>query len=261
MAARQRGARLTAEGLALRYGEQRGLQSLDLEVEPGEVVALLGPSGCGKTTLLRLVAGLAQPTAGRLLLDGQEMARPGWGLPPEQRGLGMVFQDYALWPHLSVLENVRFPLRMRRVARREGVAQARAALAQVGLEALAAQRPAQLSGGQQQRVALARALVARPRLLLFDEPLSNLDRDLREELCGEIRKRLADSGATALYVTHDRQEAEVLADRILHLREGRVVDVVRTGSDRAGAAEPGVVWHPNRPDHIPGGDFLPGVAA
>jgi len=222
MSKRQIGARLVAEGLALRYGDRNVLQGIDLTVESGEVVALLGPSGCGKTTLLRLVAGLAAPTGGRLLLDGREIARPGWALPPEQRGLGMVFQDYALWPHLTVLGNVRFPLQMRRVPRRESQERARAALAQVGLAALADHRPAQLSGGQQQRVALARALVARPALLLFDEPLSNLDRDLREELCGEIGERLRESGATALYVTHDRHEAEVLADRIIQLREGRV---------------------------------------
>lgn len=225
MPGRQIGARLVAEGLALRYGDRHVLQGIDLAIEPGEVVALLGPSGCGKTTLLRLVAGLATPTSGRLLLDGREIARPGWALPPERRGLGMVFQDYALWPHLTVLGNVRFPLQMRRVPRRETIERARAALAQVGLAALAEQRPAQLSGGQQQRVALARALVARPALLLFDEPLSNLDRDLREELCGEIRQRLRESGATALYVTHDRHEADVLADRVIQLREGRVTGI------------------------------------
>lgn len=216
------GVNLTLEGVRLMYGDRVILEGLDLQVPRGQVVALLGPSGCGKTSVLRLVAGLLRPSAGRILLDDGVVATPTQVVPPERRGLGMVFQDYALWPHLSVLGNVVFPLQMRGMRRRQAEPVAREALAQVGLAALARSRPAQLSGGQQQRVALARAVVAKPRLVLFDEPLSNLDRDLRESLCAEMARLLREIGATALYVTHDRDEAWALADRVITLRDGRV---------------------------------------
>lgn len=231
MTAQPSGVSLALEGVRLAYADRVILKSLDLQVPGGQIVALLGPSGCGKTSVLRLVAGLLRPSAGCIRLGQTVVATPERALPPEQRGLGMVFQDYALWPHLTVLGNVMFPLQMRRVSRREAEASALAALTRVGLEALARQRPSQLSGGQQQRVALARALVARPALLLFDEPLSNLDRDLRESLCAEMAQLLRETGATALYVTHDRDEARALADRVVTLRDGAVLEdqpVLRT---------------------------------
>ncbi len=214
---------LSLEGLTLRLGHRTLLQDIDLQVPVGQVVALLGPSGCGKTSLLRMVAGLLAPSAGVIRIGGDVVADGHQQWPPERRGLGMVFQDYALWPHLSVLGNVMFPLRMRRLARPEARCRALEALSQVGLAELADRRPARLSGGQQQRVALARALVARPRLVLFDEPLSNLDHDLRASLCGEIGSLLRSHRTTALYVTHDPQEADTIADRIVHLHDGALV--------------------------------------
>lgn len=171
---------LTLEGVSYAFGVHTVLDHIDLHIEPGEIVALLGPSGCGKSTLLRLLAGLTQPARGTIRFGERVVARPGWALPPEQRDLGMVFQDYALWPHMTVAQNVDFPLRMRRVARDERARRVGEALERVGLAAFAARRPAGLSGGQQQRVALARAIVAEPGVLLFDEPLSNLDSELRE---------------------------------------------------------------------------------
>lgn len=214
---------LSIESLTLRLGERDILQNLCLQVPAGQVVALLGPSGCGKTSLLRTVAGLLAPTAGVIRIAGEVVADERRQWPPERRQLGMVFQDYALWPHMSVLGNVMFPLRMRGVARGEARERAREALAQVGLSDFASTRPARLSGGQQQRVALARALVARPRVVLFDEPLSNLDHDLRSSLCREIGLLLRRHQCTALYVTHDPREAEVIADRVVHLQSGQVV--------------------------------------
>jgi len=217
---------LQARDIGKVFGASKVLDSIDLALGQGEVIALLGPSGCGKTTLLRIAAGLMAPTAGALSLAGRVVAESGGRLvPPEARGLGMVFQDYALWPHLTVGDNVAFPLRMRGIGRSERRAGARAALARVGLEALAERYPGTLSGGQQQRVALARAIVAEPPLVLFDEPLSNLDRELREGLALEIAQLLRELRLSALYVTHDQAEAFAIADRVAIMQHGRIAQI------------------------------------
>jgi ABC-type Fe3+/spermidine/putrescine transport system ATPase subunit len=209
---------LRLDGLTKNYGNARALDGLSLEVARGACLVLLGPSGCGKTTILNLVAGFLRPDAGRIMLDGQDIT----ALPPHKRDIGMVFQDYALFPHMTLRDNVAFGLRMRGIGRAEQIRQADAALASVGLDTYAARKPGQLSGGQRQRVALARALVIRPRLLLFDEPLSNLDALLRDQLRTEIRAVLDQAGITAIFVTHDQSEALALADRIALLRGGQL---------------------------------------
>lgn len=213
---------ITLKGVSYAFGANTVLNQIDLHIEPGSVVALLGPSGCGKSTLLRLLAGLTQPADGVIHFGDRLVAKTGWVLPPEARDIGMVFQDYALWPHMTVAQNVSFPLRMRHIPRQECDRRVAQALARVGLSEFADRKPAGLSGGQQQRVALARAIVAEPRVLLFDEPLSNLDSELRGTLCHEMATLLRQLGTTAVYVTHDRREAEILADRIVHLSAGSV---------------------------------------
>lgn len=208
------------------------LHDLSLTIPAGEILALLGPSGCGKSTLLKLLAGLLQPSEGELWIGERCVASARHCDAPEKRNLGMVFQDYALWPHMSVAQNVAFPLRMRGVKKAAAREQADAALAHVGLADFGDRKPALLSGGQQQRVALARALVAKPAILLFDEPLSNLDRDLRETLVHTMGDLLRAAGITAVYVTHDREEANTLADRIIHLAQGQIVSVTHLSGDR-----------------------------
>ena len=196
-----------------RFGDHVALRGLNLQVEAGRIVCLLGASGSGKTTLLRIVAGLEDPDGGTVRIGGHTVAGPGLAAsPPERRGLGMVFQDYALWPHLSALDNVALPLRARRQPR--AAEQALDMLRRVGLEAMRERRPHELSGGQQQRVALARALAVRPRLLLCDEPLSNLDAALREELRDLIGGVVREHGLSALYITHDHREAFALGDQV-----------------------------------------------
>ena len=199
------------------------LQAMDLDVATGEIFALLGPSGCGKTTALRIVAGLETPDSGEVLVDGQRVAGPGLSIPPERRGLGMVFQSYAVWPHMSVLENVAWPLRLRGEADPEALA--RAALARVKLGGLEDRWPSTLSGGQQQRVAIARALALKPRVLLLDEPMSNLDAGLREELRDSVAVIAREAGLTVLLVTHDQEEALSMCDRVAVLADGRVRQV------------------------------------
>ena len=197
------------------------VRDFTLRVEPGELLTFLGPSGCGKTTVLRILAGLERADAGDILVDGRSIR----SLPAHRRRVGMVFQNYALFPHLSVLENVAYSLRVRRVADAAVRSAVAAALESVGLEGLAARLPGQLSGGQQQRVALARALVMQPDLLLFDEPLSNLDAKLRIQVRGELRRLQKSLGTTAIYVTHDQDEAMSLSDRIVVMNGGRVEQV------------------------------------
>jgi ABC-type Fe3+/spermidine/putrescine transport system ATPase subunit len=201
------------------FGDTPVLHGISLDIASGEFVSLLGASGCGKTTLLRIVAGLESVTTGSVGIDGQDVT----GLAPERRDIAMMFQSYALLPHLSVAENVRFPLRMRRIgSRAEQAEKVRSTLETVQLAHLADRRPRQLSGGQQQRVALARAIVSDPKVLLLDEPLSNLDARLREDMqveLIEIHKRL---GLTTLFVTHDQEEALSLSDRIVLLNDGRI---------------------------------------
>jgi iron(III) transport system ATP-binding protein len=220
------GTDIVVQGLRHSFQGHTVLDGVDLHVPAGTVLALLGPSGCGKSTLLKSLAGLLRPDAGRIGLGARAVCAPGIHEPPERRDLGMVFQDYALWPHMSVAQNVAFPLQMRKVPRGERAARVHEALGLVGLQALAARRPADLSGGQQQRVALARAIVARPSVLLFDEPLSNLDRALRESLCVEIGALLRQLGTTAVYVTHDHEEARALAHCIARMAGGRIDELV-----------------------------------
>jgi len=216
------GVSLSLRALHQTFGAARVLDGIDLDVPAGTTTALLGPSGCGKSTLLKLLAGLLAPTGGEIRFDDTVVASGTVCHSPELRSLGMVFQDYALWPHMTVAANVAFPLEMRGVKRAERAERVEEALTLVGLAGYGTRRPQALSGGQQQRVALARAIVSAPRLLLFDEPLSNLDRDLRTRLCTDIGALLSRLGTTAVYVTHDREEAEALADQIVILAHGRV---------------------------------------
>ena len=212
---------LDAEHLTKRYGATAALDDVSISVGRGRFVTLLGPSGSGKTTLLMVIAGFVAPDAGRLLLDG----RPIEHLPPEKREFGMVFQGYALFPHLSVAENVAFPLRVRRTPRAEIARRVTDALDLVQLGPLADRMPKQLSGGQQQRVALARALVFRPSLLLLDEPLSALDKNLRVSMQEELKALHDRLGLTFVYVTHDQQEALSLSDEVAILHRGRLVQL------------------------------------
>ncbi|GGH43650.1 Fe3+/spermidine/putrescine ABC transporter ATP-binding protein [Frigidibacter albus] len=216
---------IAAHGLSLAYGQTQILRGIDVALPGGQTLALLGPSGCGKTTLLRLVAGLLAPTSGEIRIDGQMVAGPGLFLPPEKRGLGMVFQDYALWPHLTVAGNVAFPLEMAGVGRAERETRVAAALDRVGLAAMADRSPSALSGGQQQRVAIARAIVGEPRIVLFDEPLSNLDRELRETMVAELGALIRGLGLTAIYVTHDQSEALTLADQVAVMEAGQIAQL------------------------------------
>jgi ABC-type Fe3+/spermidine/putrescine transport system ATPase subunit len=212
---------LRLTGVERRFGSHLAVAGLDLEVAEGEFVTLLGPSGCGKTTTLNMIAGFIEPTAGRIEIGGARMD----GLPPFRRDLGVVFQDYALFPHMTVAENVAFGLRMRGLGRDEAARRVADALAMVKLSGLDARRPLQLSGGQRQRVALARALVIRPRMLLLDEPLSNLDLKLREEMRIEISALQKQLGIATIFVTHDQGEALAMSDRIAVMRAGLVEQI------------------------------------
>ena len=209
---------IAVEGVTVRFGDSVALRSVSLALEPGELLLLLGPSGCGKSTLLRSIAGFVAPDAGRVLFDGVEVTK----LPPHERQIGMVFQSFALFPHLSVGENVAFGLREQRRPRPEIQERVEQALSDVKMGGFSARRVDQLSGGEQQRVALARALVTRPRCLLLDEPLSNLDAGLRHSMREEIRRVCKEHGLTTLYVTHDQKEALAIADRIAVMKAGQL---------------------------------------
>jgi iron(III) transport system ATP-binding protein len=214
-------AGLTIAGLGKNFGGRDVLQDINLTINPAEVICLLGPSGCGKTTLLRIIAGIEDLTSGTISMDGVAISTPTNSMPPERRGIGMVFQDYALFPQMTVLENAAFGLRGMR--RAEAEAAARTAMASVGLTALAGAYPHMLSGGEQQRVALARAIVPRPRVLLMDEPFSNLDRRMRDSVRHDTVALLRETRATCIMVTHDPEEAMGIADRIILMRQGRIV--------------------------------------
>lgn len=216
-------ARLTIEGVTRVYGEATALDGIDLDLAPGEIVCLLGPSGCGKTTLLRIVSGIERPTAGRVLINEQEVAGPRRFVPPEKRGVGLMFQDFALFPHLNVLENVAFGLKALPANDRQKIAQS--ILSRVGLASFAEAYPSTLSGGQQQRVALARAMAPRPSVMLMDEPFSGLDVQLRDVMQAETQTLLRETRATSLIVTHNPDEAMRLGDRIAVLRGGRIVQL------------------------------------
>jgi len=214
---------LRVESLAKSYGATRVLDGVTLSVAAGGCTAVLGPSGCGKSTLLRIVAGLVAADAGRIVIGNAETDDPVQRVPPERRGVGFVFQDLALWPHMDVRENLAFVLDARRVRGAPAEARTREALDAVGLPAaLLTRRPGQLSGGERQRAAIARVLVQEPAVLLLDEPLTNLDRELRVQILALLRRLRAERGLSALLVTHDRDEAFALADRIAVLRGGRV---------------------------------------
>ena len=212
-------------GLSKSFGAFRAVDAVTLTVEPSEFVTFLGPSGCGKTTTLRLIAGFLTPDAGEIRAGGETLSTPALVVPPERRRMGMVFQNYAIWPHMSLLDNVAFGLKLQRLPRREVVERVERVLAVVGLTGLEARHPAQLSGGQQQRVALARSLVVEPSILLLDEPLSNLDAKLRERMRVELKALQRQTGITFVYVTHDQGEALAMSDRIVVFRDGRVQQV------------------------------------
>jgi iron(III) transport system ATP-binding protein len=223
---------IALEGLTRRFGPTVAVDEVTLHVPTGELFFVLGPSGCGKTTLLRLIAGFVAPDAGRIRFDDRDVT----DLPPNKRNAGMVFQSYALWPHMTVLDNVAYGLRVRRVAAAARRDRALAALRAVRMDPLADRRPNELSGGEQQRVALARALVVEPQVLLLDEPLSNLDAALRQEMRLEIKRLCKETGITTVYVTHDQKEALAMADTVAILRAGRIVQV---GAPRTLYTQPG----------------------
>jgi len=214
---------IEVSNLSKQFGATAAVAEVSFSLAAGRLLALLGPSGSGKTTVLRMLAGLEQPDGGVITIHGRPVFAPGRETPPEERDIGMVFQDYALWPHMTVTQNIAFGLRVRKLGRQQAATRVGEALALVHLEGLGARYPDQLSGGQQQRVAIARAIAARPRLLLLDEPLSNLDAALREEMRLELGRLLKAQDITAIYVTHDRIEALAMADEIIVMRAGRVV--------------------------------------
>ena len=216
---------ITITGLTKRFGDVGAVVGLDLTVRPGELVALLGPSGCGKTTTLRLVAGFLTPEGGEIRVGDRVLSSAAVVVPPERRRMAMIFQSYALWPHMTVAQNVAYGLRFAGVARGDRERRVDEMLSAVQLAGYGARYPGELSGGQQQRVAVARALVVEPEILLLDEPLSNLDASLREEMRFEIRRLHERFAITTLYVTHDQAEAMVISDRVAVLREGRVAQI------------------------------------
>ncbi|MBR0659095.1 ABC transporter ATP-binding protein [Neoroseomonas oryzicola] len=215
---RKTGAEVRLEGIGKRYGQVQAVKPLDLVIEGGTLVTLLGPSGCGKTTLLRMIAGLEQATDGRLFIGGRDVTL----LPAGERNVSMVFQSYALFPHMSVLDNVAYGLVSSGMRKRDAHAKAEAALETVGLKGFGTRLPSEMSGGQQQRVAVARALVLEPEVLLFDEPLSNLDARLRRSMREEIRALQQRLGLTVVYVTHDQSEALAVSDRIVVMRNAEI---------------------------------------
>jgi len=212
------------QNLFKRFKKVVAVNHIQLEVNEGELLTLLGPSGCGKTTILRCIAGLETPEEGDIIIDGKPMLSKGF-VQPSKRGIGMVFQNYAVWPHMKVYNNIIYGLKIERMPKRDIQKKAQQILELVGLDGLEERYPAQLSGGQQQRVALARALVSNPKVLLLDEPLSNLDAKLREELRFEIKSLVRRMGITSVYVTHDQAEAMVISDRIAVMDSGNVVQI------------------------------------
>jgi len=244
-------SRISLTGLRKAYGSTLVLEDLDLEIEHGELLVLLGPSGCGKTTTLRMIAGFIDPTAGRIVVGDRDLTH----VPSYDRNIGVVFQNYALFPHLTVFENVAFGLRRRKVAENAVRAKVEAALGMVQMGQLAARMPRELSGGQQQRVAIARATVISPDVLLLDEPLSNLDAKLRLSIRQEIRRLQRALGITTIFVTHDQEEAMSIADRIVVMQSGRVQQVGAPDQVYAAPANRFVA------EFIGGANFIEGVVA
>jgi len=218
-------SRLKLSGVSRRFGDFLAVDGIDLELKSGEFVSLLGPSGCGKTTTLRMIAGFVDPTLGTIEMDGKILSSPAGSVPPDRRQMSMIFQSYAIWPNMTVEQNVAFGLELRKIARAEVKRRVGEMLEVVHMNHLADRYPSELSGGQQQRVALARAIVIRPSVLLLDEPLSNLDATLREEMRFEIRRLHDEFHVTTVYVTHDQAEAMVTSDRIAVMNHGRIEQV------------------------------------
>ena len=218
-------SRLQLRGVSRRFGDFLAVDSVDLELQSGEFVSLLGPSGCGKTTTLRMIAGFVDPTLGTIEMDDQVLSSPAGSVPPDRRQMSMIFQSYAIWPNMTVEQNVAFGLELRRIPSAEVKRRVGEMLEVVHMNQLADRYPAELSGGQQQRVALARAIVIRPSVLLLDEPLSNLDATLREEMRFEIRRLHDEFHVTTVYVTHDQAEAMVTSDRIAVMNHGRIEQI------------------------------------
>ncbi|MBI4591439.1 MAG: ABC transporter ATP-binding protein [Candidatus Rokubacteria bacterium] len=265
--------------LIKRYGDVTAVEGLSLQVKPGELVSLLGPSGCGKTTTLRLVAGFLKPEAGEIWVGDRCLSSPTTVVPPERRRMAMIFQNYALWPHMTLAKNVAYGLRFKKgISTADRARRVKKILKLVQLDGLESRYPGELSGGQQQRVAVARSLVVEPEILLLDEPLSNLDANLREEMRFEIRRLHEAFGITTLYVTHDQGEAMVISDRIAVLHKGRVVQVgtaeelfqqprTRFVAEFIGktnlvdgvAAEPGVVARGSLRLRVASADLTPGA--
>jgi iron(III) transport system ATP-binding protein len=227
-------SRLTLTGISKHYANFAAVDNIDLELQSGEFVSLLGPSGCGKTTTLRMIAGFVDPTSGTIEVDGELLSSPKGSIPPDRRQMSMIFQSYAVWPNMTVKQNVAFGLELRKLNKSEIKRRVGEMLEIVRMSHLADRYPAELSGGQQQRVALARAIVIRPSILLLDEPLSNLDAALREEMRFEIRRLHDEFHITTVYVTHDQAEAMVTSDRIAVMNQGRIeqIDDPRTLYDR-----------------------------
>ncbi|WP_018263416.1 ABC transporter ATP-binding protein [Methylobacterium sp. WSM2598] len=241
-------SKISLEALSKRYGEFRALTDFSLEVASGEFVSLLGPSGSGKTTLLNLIAGMTRPSSGRILIDGLDVTH----VPPSKRKLGMVFQNYALMPHMTVFENIAFPLEVRGVRRAEIRRRVGEVLDLIRMPHVAERRPKELSGGQQQRISLARCIVYKPALILMDEPLGALDKKLRQEMQIEISRLHRESGITMLYVTHDQEEALTMSDRIVLMKDGRAA--------QCGTADE-LYFEPNSPyvaDFIGESNLMPG---
>lgn len=216
------------ERVSKRYGTVVGVEDMSLSVDRGEILGLTGASGSGKTTLLRLITGLETPDTGRISINGTLMSRPGWVYPPWRRGVGMVFQGLALWPHLTVFQNVEFGLAARKINRQERCKRVERALRQMKIERYARRFPHQLSGGERQRVALARALVLEPEILLLDEPLTFLDKKLKAELRQEIYSMVSEKGITTIFVSHDEEDIEGITERIVCLHAGKIGEIRRT---------------------------------
>ncbi len=248
-------SRITLAEVTKSYGGTQIIKSFSGSIEDREFVTLLGPSGCGKTTMLRMIAGFEKPTSGEIAIDGTLVSGPHAFVPPDRRGIGMVFQSYAVWPHMDVYDNVAYPLKIRGVPRGEMQRRVGEALGSVHLSGYEKRMPSELSGGQQQRVALARALVSQPRVLLLDEPLSNLDAALRESMRFEIKEMQRRFGITVVYVTHDQSEAMAMSDRIIVFDRGEVqqadtpMNIYRSPANRFVAEFVGKI------------NFLPGTAS
>ena len=245
---------VTLKHIVKSFGESTVVQDINEVIHAGEFVTLLGPSGCGKTTILRMIAGFEKPSSGEIWFDDRLICGGKTFVPPEKRGIGMVFQSYAVWPHMTVFDNVAYPLTIRKSPREEVRTRVEKVLGLMHLERYADRLPSQLSGGQQQRVALARALVAEPRLLLLDEPLSNLDAKLRESMRFEIKRLQKTLGITVIYVTHDQTEAMAMSDRIFVLNRG---GVQQTGTPEEIYSAP---VNPFVADFLGKVDFFPGEA-